>query len=188
MRPADRLLRAAILAGSLALSACASNPRTPPGFLPDAERARSDAYGGWLVAEIGGGSEIEGELIAVGRDTVFVLVARDGDPAASRLAAVRRDQVRRARLVKFDPRTSWLTIWAIVGGATSPLVNGAFSIFTAPAWATAGIFGARAANKASRLEIPEKVSWEEASAHARFPQGLPPSLARSELRPKPHAD
>jgi hypothetical protein len=169
----------------LALSACASNPRTPPGFLPDAERARSEAYGGWLVVEMGGGSTTQGELIAVGRDTVFVLV--DTGPAA-RLAALRRDQVRRARLVKYNPRTSWLTTWAIVGGATSPLVNGAFSIFTAPAWATAGIFGARAANKASRLEIPEKVSWEEAGAYARFPQGLPPTLARSELRPKPHAD
>lgn len=154
--------------------ACASNPRTPDGWLPDREEAARDPYGGWAVVE-GGGRRTTGELIAVDGDSLFVLGENGG------LVGRERARIRRVVVVKYRPPTLWP--WALLGGL-STISNGYLLIFTAPMWAIGGPLTIRAENRASRVEIPPG-AWEDAAPHARFPQGLPRGLDRSTLVPRP---
>ena len=86
MRTRDRWLAAAVVMA--ALGGCASgyelNP--PPGWLPDFYvRANGrDAYGAWCALHFDSGPlrKVEGELIAVSADSVWVL-SPDGLVAAS---------------------------------------------------------------------------------------------------------
>lgn len=178
-RPAELLL---LLGTAFLAGACASNPKTPEGWLPDAEAAARDPWGGWAIVDqtatrraVGAMNAVHaGELIAVHADSVFLL------PETGRLVGLDRAGLGEAVVVKYRPAT--LYPWFLLGGAAT-ISNGAFLLFTAPMWAIGGGFATRAENAASRIEVPPR-SWADAAAFARFPQGIPPDLDREALTPK----
>jgi hypothetical protein len=149
---------------------CASAPTSPPDWLPDANDVGSGAHGGWIEIDCAtphNKQEIDGELLAIQHDHVYVL---NGDAVRS----VPIDSVRNARLTWYDSHGSDVAELTVLG-TLSTISNGAFLVFTAPMWM---IGGSIAAN--SRYHDPIIMSpahaWDEIRPYARFPQGLPPGF------------
>jgi len=173
------------------LAACVSNP-APSGWLPPAQEVAREAYGGWILVDTarearrgwyaagdsGSGTDVEGELIAVDPDTVFVM-SRTG------LVAVPKAAVRRATLVAYDAQWGGLAGWAVLG-TLSTVSNGGFLILTAPLWIIVSTSATASRSRAPMVELGEKGDrWEKLRLYARFPQGMPPGLDRGALRPAP---
>jgi hypothetical protein len=169
-RLAVALLSAAAVAGCGTLHA-------PRGSVPEAQQAGSTAFGGWARVAYDEGGERrtrEGELIAVGPDTLWLMQSA---PLAIPVA-----QIVRAEVTGFDSRPGNVIAAAGLGVLTT-LSNGAFLVFTAPAWLITGAVASSSQARLSRIEA--RVPNLAPLAHyARFPQGLPPDVDLTTLRPR----
>jgi hypothetical protein len=169
--PSRRVL-AAFLAASL--TGCASNP-APKGWLPPAVKAQEQAYGGWISLSCKNAeavTHVEGELIAITDDRVYVL-------ADSGLVDVPHESVAKATLAAYATGDGQLAGWSALG-TLSTLSHGAYLILTAPMWIIAGIMAAAGESRAALLHYPEK-PLASFRAYARFPQGLPAGFEASAL-------
>jgi len=176
MRRLSVRLGAALIAGALACG-CAHSP-APKGWLPKSDASVTDAFGGWIVAEIGPGrkaARVEGELIAVEPESVLVL---DGD----RPVMLAKQAIVRARVAGYDLHASTITTWAFLGAVTTP-THGAWLLISLPMWSLAGGIGTASAVRASVFEYPS-APWTELAKYARFPQGMPAGVPRAALRGK----
>jgi hypothetical protein len=184
-----RNVRRAAGGAALLLAACVANP-APSGWLPPAEVAAREAYGGWIVAETapdalkgvyvtgtaGGWTGVEGELIAVDPDTVFVL-------REAALVALPKTAVRNAQLFAYDAQWGGLAWWGVIG-TLSTISNGGFLLLTAPLWIITSTATTASRSRAPRVELAEQGDrWAVMRLYARFPPGLPPGLDRQSLRP-----
>jgi hypothetical protein len=182
--------RACICAAVL-LAACVSNP-APSGWLPLAQEVAREAYGGWIAVDTaheagrgwyaagdsGSGAGVEGELIAVDPDTVFVL-------SGTGLLTVPKRTVRQATLFAFDAQWGGLALWSVLG-ALSTVSNGYFLVLTAPIWIIAGTSATASRSRAPMVELAQEGDrWEKLRLYARFPQGMPMGIDRSALRLAP---
>ena len=158
--------------------ACAANS-APAGFLPKPVEAQQLAFGGWIELTLKGGprdsARVEGELIAVSADTVWVLTI-----AGAR--AVPTASVGRGKLTGYDSESGEVAT-AVLGGAVMTFTNGAFLVFTAPMWIIGGLI--TEANQAALpvKEIPRD-AWVDLRPFARFPQGMPPGVKIGDLKPR----
>lgn len=169
------------IATLLGLTACTGNP-APRGWLAPAAQAQSGVYGGWIELRYEEGErerELEGELIALADDTLFVL-------SDSSFQALPRTLVRRARVTGYDPATGLLSAWT-VGGIVGTASHGGFLIISLPVWILSGSLAANANSSAAKIEYPDG-AWAALRKYARYPQGLPPGLDRKALAPKPVMD
>ena len=156
---------------------CARNP-APAHWLPTADAAQYSAFGGWIVLEYAATNASllpGGELIAVGRDSVFVL------PPAGTVTAIPKAAIQRATVAAFDAQWGRLAVWTLVG-SLSTLSHGVGLLISLPVWV---IGGSLATASASRAPLLDAEAWRDVQKFARFPQGLPPGLDRARLRPKP---
>jgi hypothetical protein len=159
------------------LSGCATTS-APKGFLPTATEAQSTARGGWIsvehVAGAGevGASKVEGELIALGEDSLFVL-----HPAG--LAVVATADVTSAKLTGYDPRWGLIALWTGIG-TLSTASHGVVLLLSAPVWLITGSLFASSASRAPQVKHPK--SWQQFRLYARFPQGLPRGVDRASLK------
>lgn len=164
---------------SLALGlACAANP-APSGFLPSPSEAVRDVYGGWIEVTVAVGrhdSTVAGELIAVRADSVWILPENGGVTALATTA------VKRGRLAHYSSGAGAVSGFSALGTVTT-ISNGAFLIFTAPAWIITGVVAASNESRAPLRDVPP-LGWADLAAYARFPQGLPPGIDLAEIRPK----
>jgi hypothetical protein len=156
------------LAVSLA-AGCAST-KAPYGRVPHALDTGRDARGGWVVAVLGQAGawrEIRGELIAVERDSVFVLTASgfESFPAV---------ETRRAQVAGYQSGWPWLAGWTVLG-TLSTISHGWFLVATVPLWVIVGTVSAAVASGAGIHRYPE-MSWSDLALYARFPEGLPPEV------------
>ena len=161
------------------LAACVSNP-APDGWLPPADVTATEAWGGWIVVDTATGArsdpqELSGELIAVDRDSVFVM-------SDSTLVAVRRSRARQGTLFAYDAKWNRLAGWG-VAGTFGALSNGWFFGLTGPIWIISSTVASANQSKAPRVEASDSSGWDGMRLYARFPQGLPPGLDRRALRP-----
>ena len=164
------ILLAALVAG------CASS-NAPPAFLPNASEAQWNPRGGWITVRYGAadpGEELDGELLAVEEDSLYVLT--NGGPRSAPIT-----QVRRAELWRYGSEYGGLAAWTVLG-ALSTASNGYYAGITLPLWILGGTISTAGQSRAPRLTRPGD-SWTRFRAFARFPQGLPPNLDRSALRP-----
>jgi hypothetical protein len=169
--PSRRVL-AALLAASLA--GCASNP-APKGWLPPAVKAQEQAYGGWIsltCRKAEAVAHVEGELIAVSDDRVYVLTDTG-------LVEVPHESVAKATLAAYATGDGQLAGWSALG-TLSTLSHGGYLLITAPLWIIAGITAAAGESRAGLLHYPEK-PLASFRPYARFPQGLPAGLEASAL-------
>lgn len=173
---ARRVLTCVVAAQALA---CASTT-APSGWLPTPSEAQSEAFGGWMSVEYRAGSRAayaEGELIAVGPDTVFLLPAEG-------LIAIPMGAIRRATLTAYDAQSGGLAAWTLLG-TVSTLSHGVGLIVSAPVWILTGSIATASASRAPRRQYrSEAEAWQEFRKFARFPQGLPPGVQRTSLRLK----
>jgi len=168
------------------LAACVSNP-APSGWLPPAQVAAREAFGGWIVVDTtrgagrgsyagGGAAAVEGELIAVDADTAFVM-------SGTTLVALPKAAVRDASLFAYDAEWGSLALWSVLG-TVSTISNGGYLLLTAPLWIIAGTSATASRSRAPRVELAQQ-GWAQLRLYARFPQGMPPGLDRKSLLPSP---
>ena len=176
-----RVTRVGPVAGMVALFAgCASNP-APSGWLPPAEVAAVEAFGGWITVDTAAGraasaAEIAGELIAVHPDSVFVL-------SGNTLVAVPRARVASATLFAYDAQWGKLSTWGAVGTLLA-VSNGWFFVLTGPTWIITSTIAAGSRSRAPMVSLGDQGGWDGLRLYARFPQGLPAGLDRGSLRPR----
>src|SRR5262245_46028296 len=121
------------VAGALlvaSLPGCMLN-MAPPKWLPTADEAA--VYGGWIRLEIEGRAPrtvVEGELLAVNEDSVWVL-AHEGTRAFSARS------VRKGTLTAYDPKAGTLGNWTLVG-TLSTASHGVVLLISAPVWILTG--------------------------------------------------
>jgi hypothetical protein len=154
-------------------SGCTLNA-APPKWLPTA--SETAVYGGWIRLEVqseGGGAPVEGELLALNADSVWVLTAVE-------TRAVPRARVRKGSLTAYDPEAGHLATWTLLGtlGTAS---HGVISAITAPLWVLTGSLATASQARSARLERPPR-DWADLARYARFPQGPPPGLDLRAIR------
>ena len=155
----------------LIVAGCATSKPKP--MLPAFSAADRDPFGGWVVVKMQEPKtpDIQGELIAIGPDRLFVLTPAGG-------IEVPKASIHQATVTLYDPRT----LLANVGlGMLLSLSNGVFASATIPLWGVAGGMALREVTIASELEYPAS-PWEALIKGARFPQGLPNGVVVSKLR------
>jgi hypothetical protein len=165
------------LAALAVLASCATNT-APSRFLPSPAEAQTDAFGGWIelrVRSAGRDRSVEGELLAVTADSVWVLTGSGWEVAPT-------SAVRRGKLTGYDSRWGAVAGYALLG-TLSTISNGWLLIFTAPVWMITGTAAAASQSHQPERKTPP-LSWSDLAAFARFPQGVPPQTGPGDLRPK----
>ncbi len=161
------------------LGGCVTNPAPVP--MPPANVAATEAYGGWVTVRPAGGrtggsrADVAGELIAVHPDSVFVLTD-------SALVGLPRGQTRKATLFAYDSRAGSLAAWGFLG-TLSTVSNGYFLVLTAPLWIITSSVATAHQSRAPMVETSDSAGWDRLRLFARFPQGIPPTLDRTILKP-----
>jgi len=175
MSGATSLARRGAVVGLILTTACFQSS-APRGWLPRPEDAQRTAFGSWISVQ--GEPQTpplaQGELIAIDADTVHIL-------ADGRLVSVARGTLCCAVLAAYRMDLSGLQAWWALG-TLATLSHGLVLILSAPVWTIAGASSVAAASYAPRVLGTDP---ETLRPFARFPQGMPPGLDRSALRPKP---
>lgn len=160
---------------------CASTG-APRGWLPHAKQAQQEAYGAWIWVEYSRGSAkqtAEGELIAVERDSIFILTQASTQDT---LVAIAESEIELGRLTAYDAKDRLLAGWTAVGSLTT-LSHGFGLLATLPLWVVSGSIATVAQSFAPVEELPVE-SWDDLRKYARFPQGLPEGLDSRMLKSK----
>jgi hypothetical protein len=145
----------------------------PPGWLDAPGHSR--AFGGWIVVErLDGPEQLRGELISIEADSLLVL-----DDLV--LVSLPLACVSKADLTGYAA-SSGIASWTVLG-TLSTASHGFLLLLSAPVWLVAGISASAAETHAPHFKHPPS-SWEALRPFARFPQGMPPGLSRTSLRPK----
>jgi hypothetical protein len=165
-------------AGLVALAAGCATTSAPMGWLPEASSTQTEGYGAWIAVKgVSAGEKfrVEGEFIAVDRDTVFIL-------SDLGLVALPRNSVTAAKLTKYYNNIGGLTLWTVAGivGCAS---HGLFALISAPLWLIVGVSSTAAQSYKSREKL-DGDNWDQLAHFARFPQGMPAGVDREALRPK----
>jgi hypothetical protein len=182
MRSRSRLSRALPLAATLA--ACATTS-APPHFLPEPEVAGREVHGGWLEVTVanpaGGELRLDGELLAITADSVWLTSRPDSLAAANSGYVIARGAVRSAKLTWWskEPGTGNLGLLTIAG-TLSTISNGFILILTAPAWVLTGTIASATYTFAPRTGLePANPDAPDLRSLSRFPAGVPTGLDRS---------
>lgn len=156
---------------------CGARNSAPAGWLPNPTEAQASAYGGWIELSYDRTTEqrVEGELIAVSADSVWVL---DRDQTLG----IPTVDVKSGKLTAYTAQKGALKTWVVVG-ALSTLSNGGFLIFTAPMWIIGGSLAVGGESRAPERKSPP-LGWGELAPFARFPQSMPEGIDLSTLKAK----
>ena len=163
------------LLASVLVLGCARNT-APSGWLSLAPEASREAYGGWAMVWDSAGTQTDGELIAVNRDSVYVLTHRG-------LAVIPMRRVAKLNVTGYNSAAGTLALWGLAG-TLGTISHGWFLLFSSPAWIITSSIAAVAHSREPREIYPE-VELDKLRIYARFPQGIPAGLDRRQLRPKP---
>ena len=163
----------------LLAAACAGNT-APADFLPSPALAQTEAYGGWIELSFESANSpkpqwIDGELIAVTEDSIWVLSPQGGRAIATR-------SVKEGKLTAYQAPTGTISGWTALG-VVATISNGVVLIITAPLWIITGTVAASHDSHAAVRTMPEH-RWQDLAAFARFPQGMPAGVRLTDLKPK----
>lgn len=143
---------------------------TVPGHVDTSATIDTVPVRGFEVAvEVADGSSVEGELLAVDQEAIWVLTERGPLPLL-------RSNVREVLVQLREHSGTELGGWT-AAGTFSTLSHGFWLIFSAPIWLLAGIPVSVDEILASR-ETAQSGSFELLYQFARFPQGPTPSMRR----------
>jgi hypothetical protein len=173
-------------AGLLLCSTACAITRGPTDYLDKPDEAARHAHGGWAEVEGPGVRGVTGELIAVSADSLWVLAENQspaGRPEAYELLGMSWSEVRKCTLVAYNSGASTVTGLTVLGTLTTAS-HGVFLVITAPIWVVTGFIASHKQRGSVIWEHPRD-SLVRLRAFSRFPQGIPPGLDRSILRPRP---
>lgn len=120
---------------------------------------------------------VSGEFIAADPDTLFVLAGR-------RLVAAPLHRIASVIVDAYEPQTGDLEAWTAIG-ALSTISHGYYLSLTLPLWILVGVSTTATENQAPITRFDDEVTIDDLRIFTRFPQGLPPNIDRSSLKPKP---
>lgn len=180
----------ALVTAATVLSGCAVR-NAPRHWVPYAQDAAREAYGGWIQLELSPPSStnlMTGELLAVSPDSIYTL--RD-----TVVTAVSLWSLDRATLEYYDPRSGDVG-QIVLAGTLLTFTHGWFLIATAPLWILVGVPSTAVLSHDGMVNVAARDSvraarghrvatWQDLRMHARFPQGLPPALDRTALHERP---
>jgi hypothetical protein len=154
---------------------------TPQGWLSSPRAAQTDAYGGWVNVKYRPAPEIsakyarmEGELIAIGTDSMYV--------ANDRFHGIAVSSIKSARLVTYKSNAGEMGVLVFLG-TLSTISNGWFLGFTAPMWMIGGGITSSKLSYDAIVDYPNK-ELSRFAPYARYPQGLPSVIDRSRIKMK----
>jgi hypothetical protein len=164
---------------------CASNP-TPSDRRLSQEEAISSGKGAYALVRTHDGASQAGELIAASSDHMLLLTD------LGHLVEIDGTRVAKLTLGVHDNNEDAFVLWGVLG-SLSTISHGFFLIYSFPIWLVSSI-GATAQESHRGLfrcpaDTPDPTHtpmsmpaclWN-ASAYARFPQGLPPGVGREQL-------
>ncbi len=148
---------------------------SPPGWLDSPREIQTGPYGGWLHVKTTAKTETSGELIAIGRDSIFV--------ANETLHAFALIDIESARLEAYGPDIALMGGWLVLGTLSSAS-NGWLCVFTGPMWILGGGTATILRSYEPILEYPDQ-ELSSLLPFARFPQGLPTGIDRRSIKMKP---
>ncbi len=154
-----------------------------------AGQERPRIFGRTLDFRLVDSTALRGELLAAGRDSIWVL------PLEGSAHVIPLRWIAGARVSQSGITAKTMLIWAVVGGLISGgALTGACSTVedascgavlpvTLGAWLLVGGLAAAVTGSGTRSLPPDAAAL---SPYARFPQGLPPSYPLADSRPPPH--
>lgn len=160
---------------------CASF-HAPYGWLATPERVAEDPYGSWIEVDnlIPGSAKpesIRGELIAIDKDTLYLL-----DTPLANIRTIPVSRIRSARLVRYYANEAGVAALTALG-TVSTISNGWLLIFTMPGWIIGGSIASTARSYDPVMDYPD-VKLQEFIPYARFPQGFPKGVNKYFFGPK----
>ena len=164
------------------------------GWLPYAQEAQREGYGGWIEVAARAQPDaprLSGELLAVADDSVLVLT-RTG------VSGCALADVLHATVEDYDPRSGDVARMTLAGTLTS-VSTGVGLILVAPLWIVAGSISSASLSHDGQVTMDAsrpaatrgggkagRRSWKDLRLFARFPQGMPAGLDRSQLHLRTH--
>lgn len=152
-----------MVAALLLLAGCAKNS-APYGFLRNPPEYIENPLGGWAEVRLYSGQKEDGELIAVGDDTLVII--------QSGLTYLSKDSIESVVLTGYQANAD-IGSAVIVGGTLSTISHGFIAVLTAPSWVLFGSIINGAHSYSSRVSYPFD-PWKDLNKYARYPQGMPP--------------
>ena len=173
----SRLALSGSVLALLMLAGCAASI-APAHWLPSALEVPQDGYGSWasVTLSIGPDEFSEGELIASTPDTLYIL-------GYERLEAYGHNEVAKVHLQSYDANYTGLAFWTGIG-SLSTISHGFILAISAPVWIITGTIATSSQSKAPHKTMMGG-SWKQLQGYCRFPGGMPPSIDRTEIKPKP---
>ena len=150
----------------------------PKGFLPLPANAAKNTFGGWIQVDLikkqNSPQFIDGELIAVGTDSLYLLTQKE-------FIVIAVSDIKYAKLVGYNSEAGKMGSW-VFGGTISTLTHGFILLLTAPFlwWLGGGI--ATSAQSEYPIIRYSKNNMEKLNLYARFPQGLPEGIDRKTIK------
>jgi hypothetical protein len=170
------------LLAAVLLSGCATQYGS--NYLPRAENGLNDPYGAIVNIELDNDRDVQGELLAISKDSLFIATL-SGFDAISRasITEVRGNYFYRGSIV-----TGYSA--ATILGMLSSITVGWFLVFVFPAYLIGGIVSTSAAANVSCFTYDtdgnySDLEWHSLHVWARFPAGLPEKLNRHRIRHRP---
>ncbi len=149
------------------LTACSA-----PEFLPVAEEIGENPYGSYIDIQLLDKSEIEGELIAVEEEQIWVWAEYKEVNLVKKLKAVAKKDIKSFRVKYLNPQpyTKFL-----VGSLLLTPLHGYWLIYSFPLDTIAGIL-VSLEGTGDYMYRDNQISYRQLKMFARYPQGLPPNL------------
>lgn len=178
MQDTRKLFRISVLCVSLCVAGCAVT-HEPEGWLANPQAMQTDTYGGWVRVKLNSASkekaELRGELIAIGKDSMYV--------ANETFHSIAIFSIKSAQLAAYEPHTEEMGGLFILGTLSS-ISNGVFLLITAPMWIIGGSLTTRARSFEPIVRYPAR-ELSRFAPFARFPQGLPAGIDRKIMHSRP---
>ncbi len=173
----NRLTLSGVVIVIMLLAGCAASI-APAHWLPSAVEVPQDGYGSWasVTLSIGPDEFTEGELIASTPDTLYIF-------GYEKLETYGHNEVAKVHLQSYDANYSGLAFWTGLG-SLSTISHGFILAISAPVWIITGTIATSSQSKAPHKTIMGS-NWKQLQAYCRFPGGMPTSIDRAGLKPKP---
>lgn len=152
-----------------------SNGCKAPAYLPEAEEIGVNEFGSYIIVDLNKGSDIEGELITIDKETLNVLTK---EKDINQLQTIEISDIKSFKLMYAQPKKYG---WTIPASALVTVSHGLLAAFTAPAnIIVTSIITSHGANAFTYSE--KDMSFEKLKMFARFPQGLPTNIKVTDIK------
>jgi hypothetical protein len=150
------------------INGCAS-----PHYLPSSENIGISPYGSNIEISRKEASDINGELIAIDENQIYVLADSESKCITVPLSKVRRFRLRYARPKHYG--------WTIPLFTLATISHGYFLIITAPLNLIVTV-AVTVSGENSFVYNNRKITYEELKMFARYPQGIPQNIDIAKIK------